>query len=179
MHASQSLWCQHVKRLFPERFNGVNVLDVGSYDINGNNRYLFENYGYVGIDVNNGNNVDVVCPIHLFSTDVKFDVVVCTNMLEHDLYWKLSIKKMIDLTKSDGLLMIQSFIGVEHGTIKHCAHDSLTSTLDDELWKNHYYSVLPQDISNNFDLYKEFKHFSLGIQPNKPNEDLIFWGIKR
>ena len=179
MHASQSLWCQEVKRLFPKYFNNVNVLDVGSYDINGNNRYLFENFKYLGIDVNSGKNVDIVCPIHKFHSDTQFDVVISTNMLEHDMHWKKSINKMIELTKSTGLLLIQSFIGVEHGTIKHCSIDSLTSTISDTKWQNYYYSVLPEDIFDTFDLYQIFSHFSLGIQPNKPNEDLIFWGIKR
>lgn len=179
MHPSQSEWCRHVKNLFPNRFNNVSVLDVGAYDINGCNRYLFADYNYLGIDVAPGKNVDIVTPIHEFNTTLRFDVIVCTNMLEHDMHWKKSIAKMIELTKSNGLIMIQSFIGVEHGTTEHFAHDSLTAKINDEEWNNYYYCVMPQDISSTFDLYKEFKHFSLGIQPNPPNEDLIFWGIKR
>ena len=179
MHDSQSNWCRSIKQLFPNQFQNVSVLDAGAYDINGNNRYLFENYTYVGIDVHEGNNVDIICPIHELEITTQFDVVITTNMLEHDMHWKKSIAKLISLTKPNGLLMMQSFIGVEHGTNSHCKHDSLTTKLDNDAWNNHYYCVMPKDIMTHFDIYEEFQYFSIGIQPNSPNEDFIFWGIKR
>ena len=43
-HERQQEFCKKVKDIFPEYFKGVNVCDVGSLDINGNNHYLFEDY---------------------------------------------------------------------------------------------------------------------------------------
>lgn len=179
MHESQRIWCKYIREMFPNHFTNKQVLEVGSWDINGNNNYLFENCSILHVDVHEGKNVDVALPIHLLQTNLLFDTIISTNMLEHDMHWLKSISKMIELLKPNGFLMIQSFIGVEHGTKKHCEHDSLTSKLNDPAWNNHYYSVMPKDMINNFDLYSIFKHFSLGIQPNDPNEDLLFWGVKR
>jgi hypothetical protein len=40
-HQAQQDFCNSVRQLFPDHFRGKTVLDVGSLDINGNNRYLF------------------------------------------------------------------------------------------------------------------------------------------
>ena len=58
-HHAQRLFFTRVKHRFPERFDGCSVLDIGSLDINGNNRYLFNGGTYIGIDVGQGRNVDV------------------------------------------------------------------------------------------------------------------------
>ena len=39
-------------------FKNKKVLDIGSLDINGSNRFLFEDCNYLGIDVGEGKNVD-------------------------------------------------------------------------------------------------------------------------
>ena len=51
MHEAQMMFCEEVKRKYPNYFNAVKVLDIGSMDINGNNRHLFENSEYVGCDL--------------------------------------------------------------------------------------------------------------------------------
>ena len=50
-HQSQVDYCLSVKSRFPGHFRRKSVLDAGSLDINGNNRYLFDDCQYVGIDV--------------------------------------------------------------------------------------------------------------------------------
>lgn len=45
-HKAQITYCNQIKQLYPEYFIGKNVLDVGSMDINGNNRYLFTDCNY-------------------------------------------------------------------------------------------------------------------------------------
>jgi hypothetical protein len=65
-HQSQHLFFQSVKEKYPSFFSDVKVLDIGSLDINGNIKYLFNApYYYIGVDLFEGNNVDVVCPGHL------------------------------------------------------------------------------------------------------------------
>ena len=48
-HTNQILYCESVKAKYPQFFKGVKVLDIGSLDINGSNRYLFENSDYLGM----------------------------------------------------------------------------------------------------------------------------------
>lgn len=50
-HQEQVRFCESVREKFPSLFVGKKVLDAGSLDINGNNRYLFTDCEYVGIDV--------------------------------------------------------------------------------------------------------------------------------
>ena len=65
-HEEQTVFCKGVKARFPEFFKWTKVLDIGSMDINGNNRYLFEGCAYIGCDLGDGENVDIVCPGHEF-----------------------------------------------------------------------------------------------------------------
>lgn len=41
-HEAQIKYLLQVKSKFPERFINCRVLDIGSLDLNGNNRYLFD-----------------------------------------------------------------------------------------------------------------------------------------
>ena len=66
-HPEQKVWCNYVKQKRPEFFKNVHVCDIGSLDINCNNRYLFEDYKYVGVDICTGRNVDVVMKAHEFN----------------------------------------------------------------------------------------------------------------
>ncbi len=74
--------------LGPERLEGKLVLDVASFDVNGSYRPLIEGLGgqYVGCDVREGPNVDVVVEEfrtwHQWPTPV-FDVVICGNALHN------------------------------------------------------------------------------------------------
>lgn len=64
---------------------GSKVLDVGSYDVNGTLKPLFQHCRYTGCDIGAGPNVDVVqtLPHVLPFDDNAFDVVVSANCLEH------------------------------------------------------------------------------------------------
>lgn len=71
-----------------QSLEGQLVLDVASYDVNGSYRPLVEGLGgqYVGCDVREGPNVDVVVDEnltwHQWPTPV-FDVVLCGNALHN------------------------------------------------------------------------------------------------
>ena len=85
------------------------VLDVGSYDVNGNVRALFDGARYVGIDMRPGPNVDRVLDAHFlveaFGPE-SFDTVVCCEMLEHDPAFWLSMKQMGAVLKHGGRLVL-------------------------------------------------------------------------
>lgn len=84
----------------------LNTLEVGSRNYNGTVRGFF-NGKYVGIDMEAGNDVDLVARADdIPFPDNSFDVVVTTEMLEHDPYFWLSIDEMARVLKSKGYLLL-------------------------------------------------------------------------
>lgn len=83
------------------------VLDVGSMDINGSLKDLFDNAEYTGIDIAKGKNVDVVVsPLDFPFDNGHFDMVVSANCLEHvpePHKWALEVMRVL---KQDGILVI-------------------------------------------------------------------------
>ncbi|MBK6285792.1 MAG: methyltransferase domain-containing protein [Draconibacterium sp.] len=106
MHKEVKRFCQSIKSLHPLYFTQTSVLDCGSLDINGNNRYLFENCIYMGVDIVEGKNVDIVTRVHDLKIDFQFDCVISTEMLEHDEFYAESLKTMFTLTSPGGLILI-------------------------------------------------------------------------
>ena len=105
-HHQQKNFCTSVKEKFPIFFNGKWVLDIGSLDINGNNQYLFEQCGYIGVDLLPGSNVDFVSMGHeLLFPDECFDVIISTECFEHDQYYEKTIKNIVRLLKPGGLFI--------------------------------------------------------------------------
>ena len=90
-HKEQKDFCEWIQTAFPDMFTNVSVLDIGSMDINGNNRYLSSNADYTGIDIASGPNVDVVSVAHEYKTNKKYDVVISTEALEHDKHWRKTL----------------------------------------------------------------------------------------
>jgi SAM-dependent methyltransferase len=89
---------------------GDRVLDVGSMDVNGTVRSLFfRAKEYVGIDMRPGKDVDRVMlaedlPKHFEAG--YFDVVVCSNALEHMEFWEDAIRGMWFVLKEGGTLTL-------------------------------------------------------------------------
>lgn len=174
-HKSQSDWCLKIRDEYPEYFYMKRVLDIGSLDVNGNNKHLFTKCDYIGLDVIAGKNVDVVCIAHEYQPDQLFDVVLSTNALEHDMYYKKTLKKMVEVLKPNGLMFISApYIWHEHGTKKCKPHASGTSQMGKE-WANYYKNITLEDIIGNLNLPNIFKEFYIGIA----GRDLRFWGIKK
>jgi len=177
-HEAQKNFCLRVKERFPEAFRGGTVLDVGSLDVNGNNRYLFEGSSYIGLDVGPGPNVDVVAPVHLvemFSPE-SFSVVVSTECFEHDMHFAHSLRKIVSLLRPGGLFFFTA-AGEgrpEHGTTRSCPGDSpLTVAIPD--WSDFYKNVTRQDVECALDLDRTFEAWDFESSPG----DIYFWGIKR
>lgn len=75
-----------VKNVVKGRFI-TRVLDIGSYDVNGSVRDIFDKSGipYTGLDARPGPNVDVVCTSQNIPEGLGlFNCVTCLEMLEHD-----------------------------------------------------------------------------------------------
>jgi len=191
-HKAQRDFCKSVRNIFPEHFKRKNVIDVGSLDINGNNRYLFRRCYYVGVDIVEGANVDVVGKAHEVLPNLKpelevnyvwnphltriqgstrFDTIISTEALEHDIHWEETLKAMYNKLIRRGLLLITAGGDgrEEHGTHNHTP---LASPGTNDYYRNisngMFASVLPP---NFFTTYY--------INQASETNDFQFYGIKK
>lgn len=87
------------------------VLDVGSMDVNGTCRPIFETlkWKYVGCDVEAGKNVDRVADatalVSVFGEE-SFDCVVSCETLEHMFDPIRAVEQMVKVLKPKGLLIL-------------------------------------------------------------------------
>lgn len=172
-HKEQIDFCLSVKDKFPDKFQHKNVLDIGSLDINGNNRYLFENCNYTGIDLAEGQNVDIVCKGHEFKSKTKFDLIISTECLEHDKYWKETLTNAYHLLKKDGMLLFTCATTgrEEHGTSSHHGFASPHT-------QDYYMNLDTNHIKEVFDLDNCFSKYELK-EVHETMHDLYFYGIKK
>ena len=88
---------------------GYHVLDVGSYNVNGEVRQFFDKDHFVGIDMRDGPGVDKVIrgnEIKLHWNESTFDTVVCLNTLEHDdRFWE-TLEQMKTVLRPGGYMAI-------------------------------------------------------------------------
>lgn len=100
-------WIGRIKDDYPKLFWRNRVIEFGALDVNGSAKIHFdEPLDYIGVDAQDGNGVDVKALTHQYPNDEKFDVVVSTEMLEHDPYWDLSLKNMFDLVNFGGSIIL-------------------------------------------------------------------------
>ena len=176
-HHEQMEYCSRISQSHKEHFVGKSVLDVGSLDINGNNRYLFTNYKYIGVDIGAGNNVDVVCRGHEFKDSEGFDIVISAECFEHDEFWKDTITNCINLTKPGGIFLFSCATTgrPEHGTKRSNPQDSpFTSLIEND----YYMNLTEQDIRKEIDMENHFSQHEFIAREIWP-QDLYFWGIKK
>jgi len=175
-HQQQREFCLKVKEKFPNHFKNKKVLDIGSLDINGNNRDLFENCNYIGLDLGEGKNVDVVCGGNVYDApDNYFDTIISTEAFEHDMYYEDTIKNVIRMLKPGGLFLFSCAATgrPEHGTNR--TNVDAAPLLSDE-WADYYKNLEKEDI-NKIGTFKETfigGQFGRGYNP----DDLYFYGIK-
>lgn len=174
MHAEANDFIAQVKRELPQYFTGKRVLEVGSLDINGSVRGYFEDCQYTGIDLAEGRGVDVVSQAHEFVQAHAYDVVISSEMLEHDEYWIDSLNAMYNNLRPGGL-MVLTCAGPqrpEHGTARTNDAYSSPFTADSNYYRNisveDFSGVLPMDL---------WSDAELGY--GRGGEDLYFRGVKR
>ena len=177
MHPEALHFLQYVYQNFKQFYKGK-VLDVGSGDINGNNRAYFENCDYWGCDVVEGPNVDIVSPVHLLPfAKNTFDMVISSECFEHDMHYEQSLKKIESMVKDGGLFVFTcaSTGRPEHGTLRTSPGDSLSTRLGDQTWGNYYKNITHEDVLKVLDMNKwGYSRFYF----NAKSCDLYFVGIK-
>jgi len=151
------------------------VLEIGSYDVNGSIRSLFDTEHYVGVDLVAGPGVDVVADGQSVDyPDATFDAVLSCEVFEHNPFWQETFENMHRMLKPGGLLIMTcaSRGRREHGTTRTSPENSTgTQSLE---WD--YYRNLTAADFDCFDVGKMFSNSRFNY--NKFSRDLYFLGIK-
>jgi SAM-dependent methyltransferase len=181
-HPQQRAWCHGVQQRFPWAFSDCNpdfttrfVLDVGSLDINGNNREHFApDTVIIGCDVAPGKNVDIVLPAHMLTFRAGFfQTIISTECLEHDMHWQATLANCCRMLASGGLLVI-TCAGPgrpEHGTTRTSPADAPGLP-----WPDYYRNLSVDDLRGVLtpDLFSE-RLFDCCLEP----ADTYFAGVKK
>lgn len=152
-------------------FVNSRVLEVGSFDINGSVRDLFERSTFFGVDRNDGSNVDTVGWFHLWAAEhlkrlallrmqPHYDVVFSTECLEHDPHAELTVKAMIDCCAKGGLIFLTC---AGPGREVHCLETT-----------GHYKNITRQELEQWF----ADKGETVSVMENSVDHDLYAWCVK-
>ena len=154
MHKSSYLRMEYLVRhydeLFHEKAEMLKVLDIGSYDMGGTYKKIFENsrYHYTGLDMVQGPNVDLV-PADIYHwkeiEDETFHLVISGQVFEHIEYPWLTMQEIARVLKPSGFcVLIAPNSGMEHGAPKDCYRyyaDGLSALAKWVDFKVHHVSV--------------------------------------
>jgi SAM-dependent methyltransferase len=180
MHVQAAHFTLFVKSIFPSYFINKRVLDVGSGDINGNNRFLFENCEYNGNDVIQAKNVTIVSRTKDLPFGANtFDTIISTECFEHDPEYKESLKKIYEMLKPGGLFFFScaSTGRLEHGTIRAKPVDSYGTIGNIEDMLDYYKNLTEIDLNDILPLNALFSTWDTYF--NDISKDLYFVGIKK
>jgi SAM-dependent methyltransferase len=178
-HIQQAFFCESVKQRFPQYFKNRFVLDIGSLDINGNNQFLFDSCLYLGIDLAQGRNVDLISKGHeLALPDASVDIIVSTECFEHDQFYERTLQNIVRMVKPGGLFLFTCATTgrLEHGTRRTTPQDA-PFIQDVPSWSDYYKNLEEEDIRKALDLEQLFSTFE--FSKNDESKDLYFWGIKK
>lgn len=180
MHIQARDFTLFVKLILPEFFINKKVLDVGSGDINGNNKFLFNNCEYEGNDVIEADNVTIISKTKdLPFEDHTFDTIISTECFEHDPEYKLSLIKIYKLIKPGGLFFFTcaSTGRPEHGTRSFdpkASYGTIGNILD---MIDYYKNITEYDLNDVLNLNESFETWDTYY--NEASCDLYFLGIKK
>lgn len=171
MHNAVKKFIKEVRQELPYKFRNRTVLEVGSHNINGSPRKYFWFCRYWGIDISRGKGVDIVGKFADTMFGKKYQVIISTEMLEHDEQWRQSLIKMYDLLQDNGLLLITCAAPDrgEHGTKRTSPKDSPDTT-------DYYRNISEEDFRSvlNNNMFHVF-----ALQYARGKNDLQFYGIKK
>jgi SAM-dependent methyltransferase len=180
MHEQAKAFVVFCKNILPDFFINKRVLDVGSGDINGNNRFLFENCDYDGNDVIKAKNVTIVSKTKdLPFKENTFDTIISTECFEHDPEYKQSFFKIYNMLKPDGLFCFTcaSTDREEHGTRRTNPNSSYGTIAKLKDMSDYYKNLTEIDLNEVLPLNKLFIVWDTYY--NTYSKDLYFVGIKK
>jgi SAM-dependent methyltransferase len=140
----------------------MRVLEVGAMNVNGSLRSRIEAFlpcEYIGVDLEPGRGVDMVCRVEELMDRFgrgSFDLVICTELLEHVPDWRLAISNLKGVLKRGGHLLVTTR---SRGFPRHC--------FPDDYWR---YEVE--------DLRFIFADFGDEVIERDPDRGVFFFGRK-
>lgn len=196
MHKEQREYLDLIKKKFPKAFKDIKVLDIGSFNVNGNEEPWFDNCDFTGLDLLPGPGVDIVCPANEYNApDETYDTVISCECWEHNPFYKESIMNCIRMLKPNGYFIWTCATKGRpvHGTKSQDEIDKKNNrtaqgnsvegwktmpNVQKKDWDNEYYkNISEKDIRDFCDVDSIFEKYEFVIEPN--HCDLYFWGIKR
>jgi len=168
-HQAQLDFVAIVRAMYPDYFVRKQVLEIGSLNINGSIRQFFEQCAYVGVDLGEGRDVDVVAKGEdLTYDDGSFDVVASCECFEHNPEWVATLNNMIRMSRGLVFFSCATTGRPEHGTPR-------TSPQDAPFCGEYYRNLTEEDVRNAIDLsvFEDYQFLT-----NDKAFDLYFWGVK-
>lgn len=195
-HKEQKEFLNRIKNRFPDAFKNRKVLDIGSFDVNGNEKSWFENCDFIGLDLLEGPGVDIACPANEYDApDETYDTIISCECWEHNPFYKESIINSVRMLKSGGYFIFTCATTGRpiHGTKTQDEIDrerkitlqgnstenwiTMPNVLR-ENWNNEYYKNLTEhDIRECINIDDIFSDYEFEIEIN--HCDLYFWGKKK
>lgn len=175
-HPQQLEFFKTVRTAFPDIFARRKVLEVGSLDVNGSVRGIFDECEYIGLDVAPGPGVDLVQQGQLLDLPSEsIDVCVSTECMEHNPFWRETIAAMARVTKPSGLVLLTCALAgrPEHGTPR--SHPG-SSPLTVDLGWSYYRNLTPGMVEKAINLPGWFQAY--GFWKDYYNRDLYFVGLR-
>lgn len=152
MHDEARHW---VERQVAELGPFATVLEIGSRDINGGVRDLFPS-GYTGLDIAEGDGVDIVADAADWRPDKGYDCVVSCEVFEHTPRWREICATAFAALKPQGVAIL-TMAGPARGP--HSGIDGLEVHPGE-----HYENVAPDDLERTLRLVG-FTDLELGSNP--------------
>lgn len=84
----------------------IEVIEIGSRDINGSAQDHFPNALWTGLDLYPGPRVDVVCNATEYEPETPVDLVICCEVLEHAEDWRELIRVGAKWLQDGGKLIV-------------------------------------------------------------------------
>lgn len=82
------------------------ALDIGGRDVNGHCRDLWPNTRWTVLDILDGPGVDVVADAADWAPDQLYDLVLCTEVLEHTPRWAQVVATAAEALRPGGRLVV-------------------------------------------------------------------------
>jgi SAM-dependent methyltransferase len=106
-HVQQLQFVKSVTRSLTDDYSQKNIIEIGSYDVNGSVRQFFKNSSYIGVDLIAGVGVDIVCEgDKVDHPDNIYDVAISCECFEHNPNWLETFENMHRITKEGGRLSL-------------------------------------------------------------------------
>lgn len=127
MHVEAHAWVAQYANDLP-----LEAVEFGARDINGSIQPLFPNARWTGVDIADGDRVDVVADASTYQHPTPVDLIVCCEVFEHTPVWPKIVHNAYRLLGEGGIAI---FTCAGRGRPPHSAIDGL-AVKDGEFYQN-------------------------------------------